>query len=651
MSVTTAGRPPAIRSARIARSLVTLLAVAAMLAMLALTSFSAPSSAASPRRSAAAHRIARAIHASHATSLAARTVRVRSAAAGMKAVIVVGPVGSSTPTFIKKANAIARAALDEGMDVVKIYPPNATWERVVAEANGANLFVYLGHGNGWPSGMGPFQEDTKDGLGLSPAPDTTNLYLTKYYGANLVRANIQLARNAVVILNKLCYAEGNAQPGMALPTTDVARQRVDNFASGFLASGARVVFALGWQPGENIVTQLFDPEPQTMDDIFMTRFGQNADGSYKPYYGWIGWKPSLYFDSVRTPGARNHLDPDKDEGFLRAVTGDLDMTNEQFLGDIDLTDQDPPVLTDLSGDQATNTLPAAAGSLPMFTPNGDGLSDTLTMHFSVSEAAFVTVQVNKTDGTQVRRFTRWAQAGAGTATWDGLTDAGRRAKDGKYEVLVSARDRAGNQGAPDRMMIKVLTALRAPTVAPDAFWPTDGDALAQTATFSATLSQRATVTWRIVNQVGDTIRTGIDAADLPAGPVTWTWDGTNDAGEAQRVGSYVAVVTTTTDAGTYSHTAPVRLAPFFLKAKVDVSAGDRQNLLLVTTEPVKGVPAITVKQPGRAAYALSVVRISPTRFRAVWTVPAGRAGKLTITVSATDTGGGTDQDVFPGTIH
>ena len=46
---------------------------------------------------------------------------------------------------------------------------NATWAKVKAAAQGASVFVYLGHGNGWPSIYPPFQTLTKDGLGLDPS--------------------------------------------------------------------------------------------------------------------------------------------------------------------------------------------------------------------------------------------------------------------------------------------------------------------------------------------------------------------------------------------------------------------------------------------------------------------------------------------------
>ena len=75
-----------------------------------------------------------------------------------------------------------------------------------------------------------------------PPPATGNSN-NKYYGEYYIRNYIQLATNAVVILNRLCYASGNSEPGRANPTKSVAQQRVDNFGAGFLRAGARAVFA------------------------------------------------------------------------------------------------------------------------------------------------------------------------------------------------------------------------------------------------------------------------------------------------------------------------------------------------------------------------------------------------------------------------
>ena len=75
-----------------------------------------------------------------------------------------------------------------------------------------------------------------------PASGNSN---NKYYGEYYIRNYIRLAKNAVVILNRLCYASGNSEPGHANPTKSVAQRRVDNFGAGFLRAGARGVFAIG----------------------------------------------------------------------------------------------------------------------------------------------------------------------------------------------------------------------------------------------------------------------------------------------------------------------------------------------------------------------------------------------------------------------
>ena len=70
------------------------------------------------------------------------------AAAGMKVVVIVGPVGSSTANYKDNARRYASQARSYGASVTEIYSPNATWSRVKAAAQGANVLIYLGHGNG-----------------------------------------------------------------------------------------------------------------------------------------------------------------------------------------------------------------------------------------------------------------------------------------------------------------------------------------------------------------------------------------------------------------------------------------------------------------------------------------------------------------------
>ena len=240
---------------------------------------------------------------------------------GLKAVVIVGPSGETEANLIR-AEEFAKKAESYGMDVRRVYTPNATWAEVLANAQGANLVFYYGHGNGWPSIYGSFQERTKNGFGLDGYRGGGHESLT-YYGADFIAKKIKLAPNAVVALSHLCYSAGNAEPGLPIPTWEVALERVDNYANGFLAAGAGVVFAYGTGSVTPIVDALFKTN-KTMDEIFMT-----PGIRPRAYYGFTGWD-DRYFTSTRTPGSVNHLDPGATEGFLRAISGNLSLTTAQW---------------------------------------------------------------------------------------------------------------------------------------------------------------------------------------------------------------------------------------------------------------------------------------------------------------------------------
>lgn len=238
-------------------------------------------------------------------------------AAGKKVVIVVGPTGSSTANYIYNAKKLAAQARSYGASVYEIYSPNATWSRVKSAAQGANLFIYLGHGNGWPSPYKPFQIYTKDGLGLNATAGNGNSNV-KYWGEFYVDRDINLAPNAVVILNRLCYASGNSEWGSANPTKSVAIQRVDNYGSGFLRANARAVFAEGIASTSYILTGLFTTT-KTMTQIFWS--APNATKTY-----------SFGFTSMRNAPNRALMDPNAPSRYYRSVIGNLGLTATSWRG-------------------------------------------------------------------------------------------------------------------------------------------------------------------------------------------------------------------------------------------------------------------------------------------------------------------------------
>ena len=237
-------------------------------------------------------------------------------AAGKKVVIVVGPVGSQTGYFKDTANTIAATARAYGANVVKIYTPYATWTRVKQAATGANVLIYVGHGNGWPSPYKPFQTYTKDGMGLNARSGggngSSNL---KYWGEHYV-AGLSLARNSVVILMRLCYASGNSEWGWANPTKTTAIKRVDNYGAGFLRAGAKTVFAEAINSVSPHIRSLFTTN-RTMDSILMS--SPSASGAR-----------DFRFTSSRTTWAKAHMDPPQAGKYWRAAIGNLSLTASQW---------------------------------------------------------------------------------------------------------------------------------------------------------------------------------------------------------------------------------------------------------------------------------------------------------------------------------
>jgi hypothetical protein len=237
------------------------------------------------------------------------------AASGKKVVIVVGPAGSNTSDYIYNARKLAAQARSYGATVYEIYTPHATWARVRSLSQGANVFIYLGHGNGYPSPYGSFSKYSKDGIGLNSYDGSRS---HKYYGEYYIDRYLNFAPNAVVILNRLCYASGNSEPGSALPTKWTAIKRVDNYGAGFLRTGARAVFAEGISSASYILYGLFKTT-RTMKQIFWSDPAR-------------GGRYDFTFVSSRTSGRTAIVDPRSAGKYYRSVIGNLSMTAATWRG-------------------------------------------------------------------------------------------------------------------------------------------------------------------------------------------------------------------------------------------------------------------------------------------------------------------------------
>ncbi|HET9345219.1 MAG TPA: hypothetical protein VFO05_05915, partial [Candidatus Limnocylindrales bacterium] len=217
------------------------------------------------------------------------------------------------------ANELYAEAIRHTSNVIRVYSPNATWAAVQSATNGANVVIYLGHGNGWPS---PYTYDpkytTKDGFGLNSSASGTHSNL-KYYGEPSIRT-LDFAPGAIVFLHHLCYASGNSEPGDAQPTVTVARQRVDNYGVAFLQAGASAVIADGHSHTSYYLRDLFTEE-ETLADLW--RGAPNYHGH------------DIAFTPSRSTGVAV-LDPDSGgsspSGFYRSIVGDLAVMTHTVIG-------------------------------------------------------------------------------------------------------------------------------------------------------------------------------------------------------------------------------------------------------------------------------------------------------------------------------
>jgi hypothetical protein len=199
---------------------------------------------------------------------------VGAAVTPQKVVIIVGPTGGLTDNYRSKGDAIALAAEAAGATAVKVYSPNATWANVKAAVDGANIVVYLGHGNGYPNPYGSTElTDRANGWGLNRTTTngdgdnwgSTMVYcgekallgtLTSgstaqwaYCGGSTNTDGITPAANWVMIYSNACYAPG-ASEGWDTPATEsVALERVRNFSYPALALGAGAYFASDMHQG------------------------------------------------------------------------------------------------------------------------------------------------------------------------------------------------------------------------------------------------------------------------------------------------------------------------------------------------------------------------------------------------------------------
>lgn len=144
----------------------------------------------------------------------------------LKAVIVVSDVDGDEPdgwwnkTFLAQQKMNAQYLRERGVQVKEFYHPNTKWKDIVKASEGANLFIYSGHGSNqginYPSG----------GLCL----------LDGIKHASEIKSELKLHKNALVIFNSACSSAGSSADDKKDIGYKEAQKRVAEYAYPFLVN-------------------------------------------------------------------------------------------------------------------------------------------------------------------------------------------------------------------------------------------------------------------------------------------------------------------------------------------------------------------------------------------------------------------------------
>lgn len=534
------------------------------------------------------------------------------AAINPKVAIIVGATGSVTATYRTYADQLYAEAIKYTNNVVRVYSPNATWTRVKSAVNGASIIVYLGHGNGWPAPYpNDATYSQKDGFGLN-YDNNGDGKLTdaemRYYGEPSIRT-LTPAPNAVVLLFHLCYASGNSEPGLAEPTLTIARQRADNYAAAFQAMGARAVIAIGhthdpyyiralfttrqtirqyWTqaPGfRNHVIQsasartpgrtvLLDPDYTTPAGFWRSLTGDmtlnTADVTGAAYSSTAGDPSSMAVPGNATPTA----DGTPLYGTLADAVAGTNPTTTLAASTIVRVDAKEAVTSSVDGspiyavhlDDKTTGWMAGSALTPRdslaprlwtvddgtgaFSPDGNGVSDTMPISLRLSEVSSWTLNITDDGGTKLASSS--GQTSTATLTW---APAAHSVADGTYHWQLTATDAYGNGPLKATGDITVDTTQPTLTVAGDAtprvFTP-NHDGVSETVGLAVTSSKDGTARASVINAGGSTVASL--EVPLTNHAATVAWDGTATSGADAPDGAYTIRLSTRDLAGNTSET-------------------------------------------------------------------------------------------------
>jgi flagellar hook assembly protein FlgD/outer membrane protein OmpA-like peptidoglycan-associated protein len=204
------------------------------------------------------------------------------------------------------------------------------------------------------------------------------------------------------------------------------------------------------------------------------------------------------------------------------------------------TDTSPPFTIDVTPPRVS-----VGAGFDAFSPNNDGVQDEMTITQAGSNEVLWRGEIRNEANPQAApvRVFRFAGTPPASIPWDGHTDAGALAADGRYLYELSATDRAGNFAKAGTQPFTLSTADTSIMLTTDlrAFSP-NGDRTKDTINLTPQIKSRDGITsWqaRIRDGQGQAVRTFSGAAAVPQ---NIAWDGRRDDGSAAADGQYTGQI-------------------------------------------------------------------------------------------------------------
>jgi flagellar hook assembly protein FlgD/outer membrane protein OmpA-like peptidoglycan-associated protein len=199
------------------------------------------------------------------------------------------------------------------------------------------------------------------------------------------------------------------------------------------------------------------------------------------------------------------------------------------------TAESPQLTIDLTPPSAS-----VSADLAIFSPDGDGNKDTVTVFQETSEEVMWTGLITDIDGRTVQGYT-WRGRADAKIQWGGTSDTGQPVPDGIYFYSLAATDRAGNRGESKRVRFEINTQ------ATDVFLSTDLTVFSPNADGvkdRIVIQPRLRVTegvasyeLRVLDTAGKLLRS---VKGQNRAPQDFGWDGLDDSGRRLPDGSYQA---------------------------------------------------------------------------------------------------------------